>query len=262
MKLSRRRWTSRAPDPGAVDWTWVPCGLPVMTVQLAVPLGTVAAFLDGLRPMPFVRVRNDDGQPPEVRRTYEPVGLMRAHRSRGRWGDRLDLYASGAQGSVLALAGAWSPVGKEREFGQELLRRLALNVLGPITWDLVDADYGVCPAYGDDGVSLLTFLSPGSVGDREALRTSWSPEKTTHGCNATAATTVDELTGILSRGLGSAAPLAGADFDTWLATQPAPSLPKHVRIHLTSSVYHEHQEVLHKRLYQAQPRIIWSYQPV
>lgn len=258
-------WTPRRrlTEPTPVDWTWVECGLPVMQVQLAVPFATLTAFLGGLVRLPFTRVSDATDPPPDVYRQYVPRGLDRSFKSAGggytRRGDRLEVYATGAHQSGLSLWGAWSPIGFERKYAQRLLRKLAAGALGPITWDLLDHDYFCYAAFGEDGASLLTYLSPGGVADRQALKASWSRQKTTGKYDATAATTMDELTVILSRGLGSPEPLTGADFDAWLAAQSSQSLPKHVTIHVSHAFPDDDSQALADRLLQAQRRTIWGY---
>jgi hypothetical protein len=225
------------------DWAWSwhegSAGPIELKVSLNKSADELAAWVKTSWPMPYAL-------PEPLRyRALNYDGIERQH--------ELRLF----DGGLVLVRDFHTPPAERVAFDGGLLRALAEGALGPLTWDLMDGDFGHYLATGDDGESLARLIDPAA--DEASQEAQWRGRFERQDFDGSAATTQAELLTALSVFLGAGAPIEEPAFDSWLSSRPLASLPRCVRVTLSRSFEAQHRyQWLFDRVRAAQPRIQWA----
>jgi hypothetical protein len=142
-------------------------------------------------------------------------------------------------------------------FEAGLLTDLVRGALGPFTWDVVDEDWYVYVASGDDPSSLGDYLDPDH--DEAPFRERRKALITPQSFDLRAAATPQALVQTLAAMLNAEHVESPDDFERWLATRPVSSLPRSWALRVHPELAPTKMEWFTELFFRAQPRLRYSW---
>jgi hypothetical protein len=138
-----------------------------------------------------------------------------------------------------------------------LLDDLARGALGPFVWDVVEEDWYVHVASGEDPASLGEYLDPAR--DEAPFREKKAALTTRRSFDLRTAATPDALARELASQLGGEGVASLDDFERWLATRPVPSLPRRWELRVHPDLAATGMGWFTEVFFRAQPRLLPSW---